>query len=122
MVFEVSRNQESIYADRYGEYWGIHAMRNVKKNCDELMVGLLPEAERELTAFALAVTQLFGAEQARQSIEDWMKQLELMDWPTGEALPDWRRITIAAALRLAGRVNIHGLEKIVNVSSLRASA
>ncbi|MGP0021596.1 MAG: hypothetical protein ACLPHP_23725 [Candidatus Sulfotelmatobacter sp.] len=97
-------------------------MQKTEQNCDELMGGLLPEAERELTAFALAVTQRFGAEQARCSIEDWMQELELMDWPTGEALPDWRRITIAAALRLAGRVNIHGLEKIVSASPVRASA
>jgi hypothetical protein len=97
-------------------------MRHVKENCDELTVGLLPEAERELTAFAVAVTQRFGAEQARQFIEDWIEELELMDWPTGEALPDWRRITIAAALRLAGRVNIHGLEEILDVSPCPASA
>jgi len=86
------------------------------------MVGLLLEAERELTAFALAVTQRFGAERARQSVEDWMEELESMNWPAEEACPVWRRVTIAAALRLAGRVNIHGLEKILDASPLRATA
>ena len=67
--------------------------------------GLLPMAERQLAAFARAVNKLFGFEQAQQSVEDWMEELELMDWPTGEATPDWSHVTIAAAARLANRVN-----------------
>jgi hypothetical protein len=97
-------------------------MQRTEQSCVELTAGLLPEAERELTAFARAVAQLFGSEQARQCIEDWTEELELTDWPAGEACPDWRRITIAAAHRLACRVNICGLEKILSASPLRASA
>lgn len=68
--------------------------------------GLCPCAERELAAFARAVEELFGPEQARQSIEDWMEELESMDWRSQETVRDWRRLTIAAAARLAGRVNV----------------
>jgi hypothetical protein len=63
-------------------------------------------AERELSAFARAVEELFGPEQARQSIEDWMEELESMDWRTQKGVRDWRRLTIAAAARLASRVNV----------------
>jgi hypothetical protein len=38
-------------------------------------------AERELSAFIAAVTELFGPEQARTSTEDWLEELELMDSP-----------------------------------------
>ena len=36
-------------------------------------------AERELSAFIRAVTELFGPEQTRLSTEDWLDQSELMD-------------------------------------------
>jgi hypothetical protein len=58
-------------------------------------------AEKELSAFITAVQKLFGAEQARQSALDWIEELELMDWPSGESIPDWRRATVVASARLA---------------------
>jgi len=42
----------------------------------------------------------------RQSIHDWVEEIEWMDWPSGDAIPDWRRLTIAAAAKLATRVNV----------------
>jgi type IV secretory pathway TrbL component len=74
--------------------------------CAQFTAAVLPIAEKELAAFARAVTELFGAEQARRAVEDWMEELELSDWPTGSARPDCRQVTIAAAARLANRVNI----------------
>jgi hypothetical protein len=62
-------------------------------------------AERELGALLAAVTELFGADQARQAAEDWLSELESL-----ETLPnngDWRPITIAAATRLAQRLNCY---------------
>jgi len=59
--------------------------------------------ERELSAFARAVEGLFGPEQAQQSIEDWMEELESRDWRSQDMVRDWRRLTIAAATRLARR-------------------
>ena len=73
--------------------------------CAQFTAGVLPIAEKELAAFARAVTELFGAEQARRAVEDWMEELELSDWPTGSVPPDCRQVTIAAAARLANRVN-----------------
>ncbi len=64
-----------------------------------------PLAERELSAFIGAVTGLFGPEQARASIEDWLDESELMDSPPRSEARNWRAVTIAAAARLANRVN-----------------
>jgi hypothetical protein len=79
-------------------------MPDTKPSCVELASGLLPRAEKELAAYARAVLELFGSDEAIQSIEDWMKDLEWTDWPSRDAIPDWRRVTIAAAMRLASRV------------------
>jgi hypothetical protein len=61
---------------------------------------LYPLAERELSAFFHAVDQLFGAEQARRSMLDWIDEMEAMSWPAGEAVPNWRQATIRASARL----------------------
>jgi hypothetical protein len=60
-------------------------------------------AERELSAFIRAVTELFGSEQARLSTEDWLDESELMDGLYGAARKDWRAVTVAASARLAKR-------------------
>ena len=62
--------------------------------CIELPSSFLILAEKELSAFIRAVDQLFGAEQARRSALDWIEELERMDWPSGESIPDWRRATV----------------------------
>jgi hypothetical protein len=35
-----------------------------------------------------------------------MEEIEGMDWPSESAIPDWRLLSIAAAVRLARRVNV----------------
>jgi hypothetical protein len=60
-------------------------------------------AERELSAFILAVTELFGPEQARLSTEDWLDELELKDSSLQASSRDWRAVTVAASARLANR-------------------
>jgi len=62
-------------------------------------------AERELSAFTGAVTELFGTEQARVSTEDWLEELTLMDMPSRSKERNWRAVTIAAAARLAKRLD-----------------
>jgi hypothetical protein len=74
-----------------------------EQSCFELAAELVPAAEQELAAYAGAVRELFGSEQARQSVEDWMAEFESVEWPIDGRMPDWRRITIAAASRLAIR-------------------
>lgn len=62
-------------------------------------------AERELSAFISAVTELFGPDQAVSSTEDWLEESELMDSPPRSTSRDWRSVTIAASARLAGRID-----------------
>ena len=63
-------------------------------------------AERELSAFIAAVAELFGADQARMSVEDWLDESELMGASPRSTHRDWRAITIAASVRLANRLNV----------------
>jgi hypothetical protein len=58
-------------------------------------------AERELSAFVTAVHQLFGAEQAWRAADGWIEELERADRPNEAPAIDWRKVTIAAAGRLA---------------------
>jgi hypothetical protein len=62
-------------------------------------------AERELSAFIAAVTELFGAAQARLSAEDWLDESELVFSPPRFTSRDWRNVTIAASARLASQLN-----------------
>ena len=65
-------------------------------------------AERELSAFFNAVTQLFGSEQAEVSAEDWLEELIENDGlPTSAR--EWRVITAKVSTRLAIRVNASSL-------------
>jgi hypothetical protein len=57
-------------------------------------------AERELSAFFNAVTQLFGAKQAELSAEDWLKELvEINGLPA--SVHEWRSLTAKVSMRLA---------------------
>lgn len=60
-------------------------------------------AERELSAFFSAVTELNGPEQAEASAEDWLCELMASNGlPT--STQEWRTLTIAAAAQLASRL------------------
>jgi hypothetical protein len=71
--------------------------------CNSTCENQINMAERELSAFIRAVTELFGPEQARLSTEDWLDQSELMDSPYTATGKEWRAVTIAASARLANR-------------------
>jgi hypothetical protein len=77
---------------------------NSNPGCADLMT----LAERELSAFFNAITQLFGSEQAELSAEDWLEELMGID-----ALPasarEWRLITAKVSTRLASRMNASSL-------------
>ena len=67
----------------------------------------MAEAERELSAFFNAVTELFGPEQATLAAKDWLQHLDAMtDLPASPR--DWRLVSIEASARLARRVNANG--------------
>ena len=74
------------------------------KNSNPPCADLIPMAERELSAFFNAVTQLFGSEQAELSAEDWLQELiEIDGLPTSAR--EWRLITAKASTRLPNGVN-----------------
>jgi hypothetical protein len=60
---------------------------------------LFPLAEKELSAFVHAVDQLFGSE-AQRSALDWIHEMDVMNWPVGDAMPNWRQATIRASTQL----------------------
>jgi len=68
-------------------------------------------AEREFSAFIRAVKELFGPEQAQLSAVDWLDVSELMDIQPRSTSRDWRAVTIAAAARLANRLNAGPLDQ-----------
>ncbi len=73
-------------------------------NHDPIRGDLMTMAERELSAFFSAVTELFGSEQAEPSAEDWLRELvSSNDVPA--SIREWRTLTVSAAAQLASRVN-----------------
>ena len=77
-------------------------------NSNPLCADLMTMAERELSAFFNAVTQLFGSEQAGLSAEDWLHELiEIDDLPTSAR--EWRLITTRVSTRLPSGVNTSSL-------------
>jgi hypothetical protein len=78
--------------------------RKTPKNFNSVCADLVTMAERELSAFFRAVTELFGTEQAELSAEDWLHEFAAIDSVPSSAR-ELRRITAKASTRLAGRVN-----------------
>ena len=79
-------------------------MDKEESSCNSTCEDQINMAERELSAFIRAVTELFGPEQARLSAEDWLAESEQMDSPQRATSRDWRAVTVAASARLASRV------------------
>jgi hypothetical protein len=67
----------------------------------------LTTAERELAAFYEVVFRRYGLKEARKAAQDWIEELETMDWPADWTLPSWRHVTIAGADCLAFRIIDH---------------
>ncbi len=81
-------------------------MNSEGRFCNPNCAAEMDIAERELSAFISAVTQLFGPEEAKLSAEDWLDESELMDSPPLSTNRNWRAVTIAASARLAIRLAI----------------
>ncbi len=77
---------------------------NSNPRCADLMT----MAERELSAFFNAITQLFGSGQAELSAEDWLQELIDIDGLPASTR-EWRLITVKVSTRLAGRVSASSL-------------
>jgi hypothetical protein len=80
-------------------------------------------AEGELCAFIVAVTELFGPEQARLSAGDWLDESEVMDSPPRSTSRDWRAVTVAASARLANRLDaaLHRRKQLVGSTNTKVS-
>lgn len=83
------------------------SMSSLAQFCDSTCADQMHMAERELSAFIGAVTQLFGPDEAKLSAEDWLNQALLMDSPRLSTSRNWREVTIAASARLANRLTVH---------------
>jgi hypothetical protein len=73
----------------------------------ERVAGLMTTAETELAAFYEAVCRRYGLKEARKAVQDWIEELETMEWPADSTLPNWRHVTITAADCLAFRIIGH---------------
>jgi hypothetical protein len=69
------------------------------KNLNSVCADLVTMAERELSAFFRAVTELFGTEQAELSAEDWLHEFTAID-SLPSSTRELRRIIIARRPRL----------------------
>ena len=74
------------------------------KNSYPRCTDLTTMAERELSAFFNAITQLFGSEQAELSAEDWLQELIKIDGLPASTC-EWRLISAKASTRLAYRAS-----------------
>jgi hypothetical protein len=81
---------------------------NSSSGCADFMT----MAERELSAFFNAVTEVFGAEQAEISAEDWLREVIEIDGLPASAR-EWQLITAKASARLASRVSASSLSSPV---------
>jgi len=54
--------------------------------------------------FAGAVCEIFGPAHVDQPVEDWIEEMELVNWSQGKPIPERRYVTVAAATRLASRM------------------
>jgi hypothetical protein len=86
------------------------ALTKPLKNHDPICGDLMTMAERELSAFFNAVTELFGSEHAKISAEDWLHELmAIHDLPIND-LPastrQLRQLTVKVMSRLASRVKV----------------
>lgn len=84
--------------------------------CDSNYADQVHMAERELSAFIRAVTQLYGSEEARLAAEDWLDESELMDSPPLSTNRNWRAVTIAASARLASQLATAAATNVVGLA------
>jgi hypothetical protein len=88
-------------------------MDSQKQSCNSNCAAEMDIAERELSAFIRAVTELFGPEEAKLSAEDWLGEAELIDSPPQSTSRKWRAVTIAASARLANRLSVAAFDPCI---------
>lgn len=83
----------------------LNSMSDPDQFSDSIYEEQMQLADRELSSFIAAVTELYGRQQAELAAEDWLDESDLMDGPPRSEERDWRAVTIAAAARLANRIS-----------------
>src|SRR6202041_374501 len=71
--------------------------------CNSTCKDRINMAERELSAFLRAVTELFGPSQLGFWTRTGFEKPKLMDRPPRATSRDWRAVTVAASARLVNR-------------------
>jgi hypothetical protein len=77
----------------------------------------LQEAERELSSFHRAVSQMCGPEEAQKTSECWIEELETATC-LEKPMP-WRRISINAAAKMASRLVVQPTRECVRCAAIR---
>jgi hypothetical protein len=62
---------------------------------------LIAEAEKEVTAFATAVSEIFGSAAAARAAEYWIELAETLSPDAVDGCANWRKLTIMASCRVA---------------------
>lgn len=73
------------------------AMENSKAKRE----AVISAAEDELHAFLFAVDAVFGRSMIRRAASLWVQGLEMAEWSESDPAPQFRRITIQTAARMA---------------------
>src|SRR5437660_2323810 len=58
------------------------------------------QTARDLAGRAVVLkvdTERFPQLAAQYNVLHWIEELELMDWPSGDSIPDWRQATVVAS-------------------------
>jgi hypothetical protein len=84
------------------------ARHKASKHSNDPCSDLTTMAERELSAFFNAITELFGSEQTDPSAKDWLREVIEIDGLPASAR-EWRLITTKVLTRLASRVSVSSL-------------
>ena len=102
---------ETVFKKIKADYMNSRAQFRQSSCADQMHM-----AERELSAFIRAVTQLYGSEAAKLATEDWLDESELMDSPPLLTERNWRAVTIAASARLTHQLIIAPQQRTLLVS------
>ena len=90
-----------------------HSKPSIHSNT--LCADLVNLAERELSAFFHAITQLFGSEQARLSAADWLQELIESDGLPASTR-EWRLLTAKVSTRLASHADASPLSAELQIA------
>jgi hypothetical protein len=72
----------------------------------------LLEGEAEATVYQKAVCSAFGEQIAQWALGDWLRGVEVMEWPPSQGRESWRVVTDQAIRRLVSRAVAQDLDMV----------